>query len=76
MAGARHGMCELTRHGMGGERHGNTMGAAWSRHGMCEIPFSGLGVSGSVRRVFTVGTRGLLLVGTTTTHTENMQNLD
>jgi hypothetical protein len=22
MAGARHGMCELTRHGMAGKRHG------------------------------------------------------
>jgi hypothetical protein len=23
MAGAMHGMCELTRHGMAGERHGS-----------------------------------------------------
>jgi hypothetical protein len=28
-AWARHGMCELTRHGMAGERHENGMGAAW-----------------------------------------------
>jgi hypothetical protein len=25
MAEARHGMCELTRHGMAGERHGHGM---------------------------------------------------
>jgi hypothetical protein len=41
MAGARHGMCELTRHGIAGERHGNSMGAAWARHGMCELAFIG-----------------------------------
>jgi hypothetical protein len=35
MAGARHGMCELT-HGMAGEQHGNGMGTAWARHVMCE----------------------------------------
>jgi hypothetical protein len=42
MAAARHGMCELTRHSMAGERHGRGMarhgrgvGAAW--HGVCEI---------------------------------------
>jgi hypothetical protein len=28
MAEARHGMCELTRHGME---------TAWARHGMCEL---------------------------------------
>jgi hypothetical protein len=36
MTGARHGMCELMRHGMAGERHGNGMGAAW--HG--ELAFN------------------------------------
>jgi hypothetical protein len=36
MAWARHGMCELTRHGMAW--HG--MGPAWARHGMCELAFS------------------------------------
>jgi hypothetical protein len=30
MAGARHGMCELTR-------QGNGMGAAWERYGVCEL---------------------------------------
>jgi hypothetical protein len=34
-AGARHGMCELT-HGMAGERHGHSIGAAWTQHAMCE----------------------------------------
>jgi hypothetical protein len=29
MAGMQHGMCELTRHGMAGERHTNGKGAAW-----------------------------------------------
>jgi hypothetical protein len=29
MAGARHGLWELTRHGMAEERHGNGRGAAW-----------------------------------------------
>jgi hypothetical protein len=38
-AGARHGMCELTK-GMAGERHGNGMGAAWARHAMCESALS------------------------------------
>jgi hypothetical protein len=33
MAGARHGMCELTR-------QGNGMGTAWERHGMCKLAFS------------------------------------
>jgi hypothetical protein len=28
MAGARHGVCELTRHGME---------TAWARHGVCEL---------------------------------------
>jgi hypothetical protein len=36
MAGARHGMCELTRHGIAGERRGT----AWARHGMCELALS------------------------------------
>jgi len=31
-------MCEL-KHGMAVERHGNSMGAAWSRHAMCEYAF-------------------------------------
>jgi hypothetical protein len=31
MAGARHGMCELTLHGM-----------AWARHGMCELTWHGM----------------------------------
>jgi hypothetical protein len=35
MEGARHGMCELTRHGMAWQ--GNGMGTAWARHGMCEL---------------------------------------
>jgi hypothetical protein len=35
MAGARHGMCELTRHGMAG----NGKGKARARHGMCELAF-------------------------------------
>jgi hypothetical protein len=35
MAGAQHGMCELTWHGMAGEQHGNAMGAAWH----CELAF-------------------------------------
>jgi len=35
MAGARHGMWELT-HGVAGERHGKGMGAAWAQHAMCE----------------------------------------
>jgi hypothetical protein len=39
MAGAWHGMCELTPHGMAGERHGHDMGTAWARHGMCELGF-------------------------------------
>ena len=30
MAGAWHGMCQLTRHGM-------AWGTAWARHGMCEL---------------------------------------
>jgi hypothetical protein len=29
MEGARHGMCEITRHGMAGEKHGNGIGATW-----------------------------------------------
>jgi hypothetical protein len=29
MAGARHGVCELRRNDIAGERHGNGMGAAW-----------------------------------------------
>jgi hypothetical protein len=29
MTGVRHGMCELTRYGMAGERHGYGIGAAW-----------------------------------------------
>jgi hypothetical protein len=29
MAGAQHGMCELTQHGVTEEWHGNGMGAAW-----------------------------------------------
>jgi len=33
MAGAQHGMCELTA------RHGNDMGAAWAQHAMCEYAF-------------------------------------
>jgi len=35
MAEARHGMCELARHGMGTAwaRHGHGMGMAWARHG-------------------------------------------
>jgi hypothetical protein len=33
---ARHGMCELTRHGMAW--HGR--GTAWVRHGMCELAFA------------------------------------
>jgi hypothetical protein len=37
-AGARHVMCELTND-MAGERHGNSMGAAWTRHAMCESAF-------------------------------------
>jgi hypothetical protein len=28
-------MCELTWHGKAGERHGNSMGAAW----LCELAF-------------------------------------
>jgi hypothetical protein len=31
MVGARHGMCEMTRHGMAG-----------ARHGMCELPRHGM----------------------------------
>jgi hypothetical protein len=34
MAGARHGMCELTR-------KGKARGTAWTRYGMCELPFTG-----------------------------------
>jgi hypothetical protein len=41
MAGARRGMCELTRHGIAGERHGKGMDASWARHGMCELAFMG-----------------------------------
>jgi hypothetical protein len=33
MTGARHGMCELTRHGMAEKRHGRNMGAAWHGRG-------------------------------------------
>jgi hypothetical protein len=33
MAGAWHGMCELTSHSMAGEQHGN----GWERHGICEL---------------------------------------
>jgi hypothetical protein len=33
-------MCELT-HGMAGERHGKSVGAAWARHAMCESAFRG-----------------------------------
>jgi hypothetical protein len=29
MAGVRHGMCELTQHGMAGELNGDGKGAAW-----------------------------------------------
>jgi hypothetical protein len=40
-AGARHGMCELVRHGMAGTRHGMCElvrhGMAGTRHGMCEL---------------------------------------
>jgi hypothetical protein len=38
MAGERHGMCELTRHGMAG----NGIGTAKARHGFCELAFIGL----------------------------------
>jgi hypothetical protein len=38
--GEWQGMCELTRHGMAGERHGR--GTAWVRHGMCELPRHGM----------------------------------
>jgi hypothetical protein len=34
-------MCELTQHGMAGERPGTSMGTAWARHGMCELSFRG-----------------------------------
>jgi hypothetical protein len=40
MAGARHDMCELTLHGMAGERHGHGMDTAWTRHGMYELAFN------------------------------------
>jgi hypothetical protein len=45
MAGARHGMCELTRNGMAWARHGmgtawHGHGMAWARHGMCELAFT------------------------------------
>jgi hypothetical protein len=38
MAGARLGMCELTR-------QGNGMETAWERYGMCELALSDLGVA-------------------------------
>jgi hypothetical protein len=42
MAVVQHGMCELTRHGMVEEWHGNVMGAAWhvciSLFSMCNNP--------------------------------------
>ena len=37
MVGARHGTCELARHGIAGERHGTDRGAAWARQAMCEL---------------------------------------
>jgi hypothetical protein len=37
LAGARHDMCELTRH----EWQGNGKGTVWARHGMCELAFTG-----------------------------------
>ena len=43
-AGARDGMCELTK-GIAGERYGNGMAAAWARHAMCESVFSIPGLS-------------------------------
>jgi hypothetical protein len=42
MAGAWHGMCELTRQNMTGERHGNGMSAVWAQHGMCELALNRL----------------------------------
>jgi hypothetical protein len=41
MAGARHGMRELTRHGMAWERHGNGLGSEWTLHDMYELAFNG-----------------------------------
>jgi hypothetical protein len=35
-------MCELMRHGMAEERHGNGMGAVWARHVMCELTQHGM----------------------------------
>jgi len=40
MAGARHGMCELTA------RHGG--GTAWARHAMCESALKGVVVLSEV----------------------------
>jgi hypothetical protein len=37
MAEERHGMCELTRHDMAGERQEDDMGTAWAQQGMCEL---------------------------------------
>jgi hypothetical protein len=46
MAGARHGMCELTRNGIAGARYGTCEltrhGMAGARHGMCELTRHGM----------------------------------
>jgi hypothetical protein len=54
MAGARHGRCELTRHGMTGE----SMGTAWARHGICELPFTLLLLRARHRRKMTGARHG------------------
>jgi hypothetical protein len=47
-------MCELTRHGMAGDRHGKGMGAAQAQHGICDLAFKkSTGAGGMFHVIFT-----------------------